>query len=218
MSFKRGFLQIILSTLIALSVKAQTPEEPESLPASETTNILEELNPFDPRSEEILEQYDRIYQKETGLSAHINGNPFSEIFKFGPSCFRSECLLWVQVVKSEQKLYLFLNGQVEKAWPVSTGAKGWTTPNFDTHPNGRIYDAYSSNTFPGGDYQGLGNMPFAVFIQGGFAIHGTPKGSWARLGSPASHGCIRLHPDNALYFNRLVRQLGVDQVWITVQD
>jgi lipoprotein-anchoring transpeptidase ErfK/SrfK len=35
----------------------------------------------------------------------------------------------------------------------------------------------------------------AIFFHDGFAIHGT--NDIARLSSPASHGCVRLHPANA---------------------
>jgi hypothetical protein len=38
-------------------------------------------------------------------------------------------------------------------------------------------------------------MPHAIFFHYGFAIHGT--NDLARLGGPASHGCIRLHPSHA---------------------
>jgi hypothetical protein len=54
--------------------------------------------------------------------------------------------------------------------------------------------------------------------RGGFAIHGTGRGNWRKLGNKASHGCIRVHPDNALIFNRLVRENGIKNVWITVQN
>ena len=133
------------------------------------------------------------------------------------TCFRQECAVWARVVKSEQKLHLYVNGQLVNSWLVSTGAPGHGTPNFDTHPNGRIYDAYSSKKFPGGDYKGLGNMPYAVFISGGFAIHGTTAGNFPKLGKPASHGCIRVHPDNGKIFNRLVREHGIKNTWITVE-
>jgi len=74
-----------------------------------------------------------------------------------------------------------------------------------------------SSKFPGGDYNGLGNMPYAVFVDGGFAIHGTTRGNWPLLGQVASHGCIRVHPDNGFIFNRLVRQHGVKNTWITIR-
>jgi lipoprotein-anchoring transpeptidase ErfK/SrfK len=59
-------------------------------------------------------------------------------------------------------------------------------------------------------------MPYAVFIEGGFAIHGTMRSNWKYLGQRASHGCVRLHPDNAFIVNRLVRQYGVENTWIQV--
>ena len=133
------------------------------------------------------------------------------------TCVRKACPVWVQVVRSTQTLYLYENGIHTATWKVSTG-KGNGTPNMDMHPNGRIYDRYTSSRFPGGDYKNLGNMPYAVFIYGGFAIHGTAEVNWSKLGTKASHGCIRVHPDNGYKFNRLVRHYGVDYVWITVQE
>jgi len=59
-------------------------------------------------------------------------------------------------------------------------------------------------------------MPYAVFIEGGYAIHGTTRGNWSNLGRVASHGCIRLHPDNGQIFNVLVRRNGIRNVWVTV--
>ena len=38
-------------------------------------------------------------------------------------------------------------------------------------------------------------MPHAIFFHQGYAIHGT--GYVSRLGQPASHGCVRLHPSHA---------------------
>lgn len=179
-------------------------------------NMIEDLNPFDPNIEQVLQEYDRIYEEETGKSAHIN-NVLDDVIGIFGGCSRNNCAVWAQVVKSSQRLYLYVNGSARGSWPVSTGMAGYTTPNFDRHPDGRIYDRYTSAKYPGGDYNGLGNMPYAVFITGGYALHGTPKGNWPKLGTPASHGCIRMHPDNGYMFNRLVRSYGVRNVWITVQ-
>lgn len=177
------------------------------------SNFLEQLDPNDPNIEQILELYDEYYEAATGKSANIAEDGL--LWNMA-SCYRSSCAVWAHVNKSEQKLYLYLNGRHVDTWLVSTGVKGHGTPDFDGHPNGRIYDRYSSSKYPGGDYNGLGNMPYAVFYYRGFAIHGTPKGNWKRLGSQASHGCTRVHPDNGYRFNRLVRQNGIQNVWITV--
>lgn len=134
-------------------------------------------------------------------------------------CYQITCRVWADIDKTTQTMHLYVDGRHMASWPVSTGKRGRTeTPNMDTHPNGRIYVAYTSKEHPGGgDYYGLGNMPFSVFVRGGIAIHGTPKGSWRNLGRPASHGCVRLHPENAYYFMNLVKKVGIRQTWITIR-
>ena len=49
-------------------------------------------------------------------------------------------------------------------------------------------------------------MPNAVFFHQGIAVHGTEAVS--RLGTPASHGCVRLAPENAAAFFDLVETYG----------
>jgi hypothetical protein len=174
-------------------------------------NILDDLDPRNPNIEKILQYYDNEYFKATGESAIIDEGKMSN-----GSCYRNACPIWIEAKKSEQKIYLYIDGALQYTWPISSGKRGYDTPDMDLNPNGRIYDRYSSITFPGGDYNGLGNMPYAVFLNGGYAIHGTTEGNWPVLGTPASHGCIRLHPDNAFIFNRLVRNYGTGSVWVTI--
>ncbi len=194
-------MKLLFSVLVAMSFSA----------AQADSNVMDELNPFDPAIEQTLEQLDQDYQEATGEFA------ISDLMKpFGPACYQIECAVWAKVDKSTQSMELYVNGVLQWRTAVSTGAAGFGTPNFDQNPNGRIYDAYTSTKYPGGDYNGLGNMPYAIFISGGFAIHGTGTGNWKKLGTRASHGCIRVHPDYAKIFNRLVRQYGIYQTWITV--
>ncbi len=182
---------------------------------------MDEFDPADPRAEQLLKEFDKIQEEETGMPSWI-GNPFESItaafMSLATGCQRESCMIFARVSKRNQKLYLSVNGVVQDVWAVSTGAIGHRTPDFDTHPSGRIYDRYSSTKYPGGDWKGLGNMPYAVFIRGGFAIHGTPEVNWPKLGERASHGCIRVHPDNAKIFNRLVRANGIAETWITVEE
>ena len=58
-------------------------------------------------------------------------------------------------------------------------------------------------------------MPHAIFFYGGFAIHGSYD--IARLGGPASHGCIRLHPNDAATLFGLVQREGMHNTTIVVQ-
>lgn len=205
---------IILGSFLNMSLGQAQEEDMEYFSPEDSTNIIEELNPFDPNIESILEELDQNYYDATGELPYLE-ETLDDLTDFS-SCRRSSCNVWARVNKSSQRMELYVNGGLRDSWAVSTGVSGYGTPNFDRHPNGRIYDRYSSVKYPGGDYKGLGNMPYAVFIQGGFALHGTPKSNWKRLGSRASHGCIRMHPDNAYVFNRLVREYGIKRVWITV--
>jgi hypothetical protein len=49
-------------------------------------------------------------------------------------------------------------------------------------------------------------MPYSIFFRGGYAIHGTY--ATGALGSPASHGCVRLSPGNAATLYHLVQSEG----------
>ena len=133
-------------------------------------------------------------------------------------CKENECLIYAEIIKSKQILYLHLDGKLIDSFPVSTGIKSRETPSMSTRPRGPLLIKYTSRKFPGGNYNGLGNMPYAVFVRGGYAIHGTTKGNFKKLGSRASHGCIRLHPVNAKIFFELVKRIGLNYTWVTIKD
>lgn len=208
-----------LALLFAMSLVAPAAVHAQDTgsDADSQNTFMEEFDPFDPQAEEILKAYDSYYEQQTGESSHLEEG-LLHLTSLGGGCSRSDCGLWADVVRSEQRLYLYEQGQLIATWPVSTGIAGRSTPNFDTHPDGRIYQRYMSNKYPGGDYNGLGNMPYAVFISGGFAIHGTARSNWSKLGHRASHGCIRVLPSNAERFNAMVRHYGVGNVWVTVEE
>ena len=73
-------------------------------------------------------------------------------------------------------------------WRVSTGRPGYGTPAGVFHPQWMAARWFSRVYYNA-------PMPHAIFFHGGFAIHGSYD--IARLGGPASHGCIRLHPNDA---------------------
>ena len=58
-------------------------------------------------------------------------------------------------------------------------------------------------------------MPHSIFFHGGYAIHGT--NAIKRLGRPASHGCIRLHPSNARTLFNLVNRNGPRNTRIAIR-
>ena len=59
-------------------------------------------------------------------------------------------------------------------------------------------------------------MPFSIFFNGHYAIHGTNQVS--RLGRPASAGCVRLHPDHAAILFAKTKQVGLDNMKVVIHN
>lgn len=173
---------------------------------------------YDPSAdyiENLLLHYDAYYQKQTGKSPYLDSDE-NELVQLVGGCRRSSCPVYLRINLSQQNGYLYVGGSLERSFPISAARKPYATKTWDGNPNNRIYDKYTSTKYPGGDYAGLGNMPYAVFYYKGYAVHGTPKSNWDKLGQPASHGCVRMHPNHAKRFNRLVRKHGRRDSWIRV--
>jgi len=117
---------------------------------------------------------------------------------------RAEVL--IQIDKSNQRMSVSVNGQHRYIWAVSTGING--TPSGTFRPQSLSRNHYSSL------YQHA-PMPYSIFYDGNFAIHGTTHVS--RLGGPASRGCVRLHPSNAAVLFDLVQREGMGNTRITIQ-
>lgn len=100
---------------------------------------------------------------------------------------------------SRQRMMVAVNGVPSYSWPVSTARRGYVTPTGSYRPQ-RMHVRYFSKKYYNSP------MPHAIFFRGGYAIHGSYAVN--QLGSPASHGCIRLHPGHAATLFRLVRTYG----------
>jgi lipoprotein-anchoring transpeptidase ErfK/SrfK len=135
-----------------------------------------------------------------------------------PAPTHQAAAIWADVSKKDQRLYLYVEGQCVDTFKISSGDKNHKTPNIDRRPCGPQFQKYTSKKYPGGNYNGLGNMPYVLFVQGGYGLHGTTVGNIKRLGTPASHGCIRLHPDNAKIIFELAKAVGVENTWVTIRD
>ncbi len=110
----------------------------------------------------------------------------------------------VTVDKSTQELTVEVDGTTQYRWPVSTGRWGYNTPNGTYRPQ-RLERQWYSRKY---DWS---PMPHSIFFAGGYAIHGSYEIS--RLGRPASHGCIRLHPKNAaVLFDLVKRNVGATRI------
>lgn len=113
----------------------------------------------------------------------------------------------VQIDKSAQRMEVSVDGAPRYNWPVSTGRDGYGTPSGTFHPQ-RLVRSYFSRKYYNAP------MPHAIFFYYGFAIHGTNDIS--RLGGPASHGCVRLHPAHAAALFALVARSGAGNTRIEI--
>jgi lipoprotein-anchoring transpeptidase ErfK/SrfK len=98
-----------------------------------------------------------------------------------------------------QTMQVIHYGKVIHTWPVSTARPGYITPAGNWRPK-RMHKMWYSRKYD------MSPMPYSVFYDGGYAIHGTSAVS--RLGTPASHGCVRLETQNAKAFYELVQAVG----------
>ena len=107
----------------------------------------------------------------------------------------------ITIDKSTQRMTVSVDGATRWTWPVSTGRRGHATPAGSFQAFRLEEDHYSKEWDDA-------PMPHSIFFtKRGHAIHGSFE--TRRLGSPASAGCVRLHPDNAKQLFALVKQQGV---------
>jgi L,D-transpeptidase catalytic domain len=114
----------------------------------------------------------------------------------------------ITIDKNVQMMTVAVDGVERYHWPVSTGIPSRETPNgsFRTF---RMEEDHYSKEFDDAP------MPHSIFFTKiGHAIHGTD--SEARLGTPASHGCVRLSKANASTLYALVREQGVLNTTVTL--
>jgi lipoprotein-anchoring transpeptidase ErfK/SrfK len=115
--------------------------------------------------------------------------------------------LEVRIDLSAQTMQVEAGGSVLHRWPVSTARPGYRTPVGTFRPI-RLERTWYSTIYDGSP------MPYSIFFRGGYAIHGTTEVK--NLGRPASHGCVRLHPDNARRLFELVLAHGKSNTVIRV--
>ena len=114
----------------------------------------------------------------------------------------------ITVDKSTQRMVVSVDGTQRFVWPVSTGRHGFVTPsgNYTTF---RMEEEHYSKEFDDAP------MPHSIFFTKlGHAIHGTLEAR--RLGSAASHGCVRISTANAAKLYTLVQQQGLPNTKVVV--
>ncbi|MEC9343278.1 MAG: L,D-transpeptidase [Pseudomonadota bacterium] len=108
---------------------------------------------------------------------------------------------------SEQRMRVYQNGLLRYTWKVSTARRGYVTPTGSYGPT-RMHKMWHSRKY------NMSPMPHSIFFRGGYAIHGTNE--IKRLGQPASHGCVRLHPEHARLLFGMVKSVGAGNTRIRI--
>ena len=114
----------------------------------------------------------------------------------------------ITVDKNNQLMTVAVDGVERYQWPVSTGNPTHETPN-GTFRTFRMEADHFSKEFDDAP------MPHSIFFtKVGHAIHGTE--SEGRLGTPVSHGCVRISRANATTLYALVEKEGVLNTTVTL--
>ena len=125
---------------------------------------------------------------QTGSSAHTSGRAF-------------RAPIVVLIDKPVQEMKVFVDNVERYSWKVSTGLRSYDTPS-GTYTARFMNEIWYSRQWDDAP------MPHAIFFtRKGHAIHGTEERQ--KLGRPASHGCVRLVPENARTLFALVKETGL---------
>lgn len=109
---------------------------------------------------------------------------------------------------SRQEIEIYHEGRKLYQWPVSTARQGKITPVGTWNGAQWLSKNHRSSLYNGAP------MPYAIFFNGNYAIHGTDQVK--KLGRPASAGCVRLHPDNARILFNMVKAEGKPNLRVEV--
>jgi hypothetical protein len=120
----------------------------------------------------------------------------------------ADAAVLVTIDKSTQRMTVAVDGNLRWVWPVSTGQLAHDTPS------GK-YTAFRMEADHFSKEWDDAPMPHSIFFSPtGHAIHGYLN--TRRIGSPASHGCVRLEPANAARLYALVEQQGLPNTKVVV--
>lgn len=110
---------------------------------------------------------------------------------------------------SSQTMNVYYKGELKYHWQVSTARPGKITPK------GAWSAKWLSKNHRSSRYNGA-KMDYAIFFNGHYAIHATEHVN--RLGSPASAGCVRLHPKHAAKLFKMTKKVGLNNMKVVIQQ
>ncbi len=120
---------------------------------------------------------------------------------------RPAITLQAKVDLTRQTMTVAEGNRTIATWVISSGVEDHATPRgvFQPEWTAKMWYSRTYDNAP---------MPHAVFFKNGAAVHATQ--SIGALGRAASHGCVRLAPQNAETFYKLVQKHGLVHTRIAV--
>src|SRR4051794_38447749 len=132
----------------------------------------------------------------------------SVFLALAPVAGPADASVLVTINKTAQRMTVSVDGRPLYSWPVSTGMRGHATPVGSFRPFRMEVEHYSEEWDDA-------PMPHSIFFTAaGHAIHGS--NATRHLGSPASHGCIRISASNAAKLFALVKAEGMSATRVVV--
>lgn len=116
----------------------------------------------------------------------------------------------LQIRLSERRVYVYQRDQVQTSFPVAIGRAGWETPVGSYRVLQKIKDPawehpFTGEVVPPGADNPLGTRWIGFWTDGKnfIGFHGTPNEE--SVGTPASHGCIRMYDRDVTKLFEMVR-------------
>lgn len=143
------------------------------------------------------------------LKSHIFGGVAALTFLALSSASALAMKVDISVDKVSQHMRVMVDGVQQYDWLVSTGGQGFDTPSGNYHIF-RMEKEHFSEEWDNAP------MPYSMFFTGiGHAIHGSYHVK--ALGTRASHGCVRLAPENAAVLWDLITKAGFKNNTVTIK-
>jgi lipoprotein-anchoring transpeptidase ErfK/SrfK len=139
----------------------------------------------------------------TDLSPQIEPFTPAQIYDtYGVDVY-SEFPVVIVVSKGSQTATVYHNGSQVNSFLVSTGRE-----KYERAKSGRWYTTttptgwFSPKSYVRKHWSGTWDalMEYAIFFNGGVALHATTPDHYKELGHRASGGCVRMHKTNAIWF------------------
>src|SRR6516165_7892608 len=195
--------------ILAFPASAQTGSDPNTSPSTSTAGAQAQSDSTGGRTSAKTDVDTATPSTQTNsAAAKAESEPRGSQPQPNPGPKKTGSAILININKAKQRMTVFVDGIEKYHWPVSTGRAGYSTPSGS-------YTATSMNEIWYSKEWDNSPMPHSIFfIRDGHAIHGSYEVK--NLGKPASHGCVRISPENATTLYALVKQNGLENTQVVL--